>query len=39
MARLDLRHQFFRGESFVRIYHTLTWMVPNISAFAATASS
>jgi len=27
IARLDLRCQFFRGESFVRLYHTLTWMV------------
>lgn len=25
-ARLDVRYQFFQGESYVRIYHTLTWM-------------
>ncbi len=27
MARLDLRYCFYRGESFVRLYHTLTWMI------------
>jgi hypothetical protein len=27
LARLGLRYQFFKGESFVRIFHTLTWMV------------
>ena len=27
LARLDLRYQFFKDESFVRLYHTLTWMV------------
>ncbi|MGD9497056.1 MAG: hypothetical protein AB7Y46_12235 [Armatimonadota bacterium] len=34
LARLELRYQFFAGESFVRIYHTLTWMVQN-PAFGA----
>jgi len=27
LARLELRYQFFRGETFVRLYHTTTWMV------------
>lgn len=27
VAALELRYQFFKGESFVRVYHTLTWMV------------
>lgn len=27
VASLDVRYQFFKGESFVRIYHTLTWMI------------
>ena len=27
LARIELRYQFFRNESFVRVYHTLTWMV------------
>jgi len=25
-ARLDLRYEFFRGESFVRLNHTMVWM-------------
>ncbi len=29
VARLDIRYQFFKGESFVRIYHTITWMIRN----------
>lgn len=29
VAALELRYQFFKGESFVRVYHTLTWMVKN----------
>lgn len=34
LARVDLRYQFFRGESFVRLYHTVTWMIrdPQIGA-------
>ena len=34
VARLDLRYQFFKSESFVRVYHTLTWMVrdPQVGA-------
>ncbi len=28
-AKLDARYEFFRNESFVRVYHTLTWMVAN----------
>ena len=33
-AQLDLRIQFFKNESFVRIYHTLIWMVrdPEVGA-------
>jgi hypothetical protein len=27
IAQLDLRIQFFKGETFIRLYHTLTWMV------------
>jgi len=27
VARLDLRYQFFKGESHFRLYHTVTWMV------------
>ena len=27
IARLDLRYAFFRDESFVRLEHTLTWMI------------
>ncbi|MBI4626903.1 MAG: hypothetical protein HY736_27235 [Verrucomicrobia bacterium] len=29
VARLDVRYEFFQGESFVRVFHTLTWMVNN----------
>jgi len=32
VARLDMRYQFHRDESFVRIYHTLTWMVQEVNA-------
>ncbi len=38
LARLELRYQFFRGESFVRIYHTLTWMVQDTSIGASEVS-
>jgi len=31
VARLDMRYQFHRNESFVRIYHTLTWMVQDVN--------
>lgn len=33
-AQLDLRVQFFKNESFIRIYHTLIWMVrdPDVGA-------
>ena len=31
VAQLDMRYQFHRDESFVRIYHTLTWMVQDVS--------
>jgi hypothetical protein len=33
-AQLDLRIQFFKDESFVRLYHTLIWMIraPNVGA-------
>jgi hypothetical protein len=34
LARLDLRLHFFRGESFVRLYHTLTWMVKDCTVGA-----
>ncbi len=34
LARLELRYQFFAGESFVRIYHTLTWIVQDTSVGA-----
>jgi len=27
LAQVGLRYQFFKGETFVRVYHTLTWMV------------
>ena len=27
LAQLDLRLEFFKNESFVRIYHTLVWMI------------
>jgi hypothetical protein len=27
IARLDVRMEFFQGEGFVRLHHTLTWMV------------
>jgi len=34
IAELDLRYLFYRNESFVRIYHTLVWMIrgPRIGA-------
>jgi len=28
-AQLDLRYEFYRGEPFVRVYHTLTWRLLN----------
>ena len=31
MARIDLRYQFFKGEPFVRVYHTFTWMVQDVA--------
>ncbi len=31
LASLDLRLQFFSGESFVRLYHTLTWLEKDVS--------
>ena len=31
LARLDLRLQLFSGESFVRVYHTLTWLEKDVS--------
>lgn len=31
VAQLDMRYQFHRDESFVRIYHTLTWMVQDVN--------
>ncbi len=31
VARLDMRYRFHRDESFVRIYHTLTWMVQDVN--------
>lgn len=27
LAQLDLRLQFFKNESFVRVYHTIVWMI------------
>ena len=29
VARIDVRYEFFKGENFVRVFHTLTWMVNN----------
>lgn len=29
VAKLEVRYEFYKGESFVRVYHTLTWMVNN----------
>jgi len=31
VARLDMRYHLHRDESFVRIYHTLTWMVQDVN--------
>jgi hypothetical protein len=31
VARVDLRCQFYRGESFMRVDHTLTWMVKDLN--------
>ncbi len=38
LARLELRYQFFQGESFVRVYHTLTWMVQDPAVGASEIS-
>ena len=34
LARLEVRYQFFSGESFVRVLHTLTWMVKDVAVGA-----
>jgi hypothetical protein len=30
VARVDVRCEFFQGEAFVRLYHTLTWMTRDV---------
>jgi len=32
LARVEVRCEFFQGEAFIRIYHTLTWMTKPIAA-------
>ena len=31
LARLNLRYQFYEGEPFVRLTHTITWMVQDVN--------